>query len=216
MPAGAKETYAATEGWSEFANIVEIVPDAFELNVSSVGYATLYLSHDVERPKGVKAYYISRVTDGVAVLEPLWDYIPAKTGVILQAKPGTYSFEYTTDDVEPVADNMLRGTPTSKEIPAAANTDYFALGVANGEVGLYRANIVNGVFFNNANKAYLPLAGAQQSARYTFRFPDGSTTDIESVFGGENEEVIYDLSGRRINEIKEHGVYIINGKKVVR
>ena len=216
VPAGAKETYAATEGWSEFTNIVEIVPDAFELTVGSAGYATLYLSYDVERPKGVKAYYISSVQGDYATLEPVWDYIPAKTGVILQAKPGTYSFEYTTDEVEPLTDNLLCGTPIDREIPVAANTEYYALGRADGIVGLYRATTPGGIYFNNANKAYLPLTVAEQSARVSLLFPDGTTTDVNEVFGAEGEDVIYDIYGNRIEEITEHGVYIINGKKVIR
>lgn len=32
----------------------------------------------------------------------------------------------------------------------------------------------------------------------------------------ENAKVIYDLTGRRVNEITESGIYIINGKKVIK
>ena len=32
----------------------------------------------------------------------------------------------------------------------------------------------------------------------------------------ENAQVIYDLTGRRVNEITESGIYIINGKKVIK
>lgn len=40
-------------------------------------------------------------------------------------------------------------------------------------------------------------------------------TSINEV-EAETEEVIYDLTGRRINEITQAGIYIINGKKVVK
>ena len=218
VPAGAKEAYEESSGWQYFAHsgIVELAAEDFKLTVGSAGYATLYLSHEVARPRGVKAYYISEIKNDYAVLEGLWDEIPAKTAVIIQAAPGTYTFKQSTYYAAPVANNLLCGTPIDKEIPAAANTTYYALGRSNGVVGLYRALIEDGVYFNNANKAYLPLAEAQQSARFSFRFPDGTTTDIETVLGSDSEEVIYDLSGRRIDKVKEHGVYIINGKKVVR
>ncbi len=43
------------------------------------------------------------------------------------------------------------------------------------------------------------------------------STGIEEV-NGENGEVriIYDLQGRRVNEITTHGIYIINGKKIIK
>ena len=50
-----------------------------------------------------------------------------------------------------------------------------------------------------------------------FRFSFGGTTVIEEV-EVENEKVneaIYDLAGRRLNEITKPGIYIINGKKVL-
>ena len=40
-------------------------------------------------------------------------------------------------------------------------------------------------------------------------------TSINEV-EAETEEVIYDLTGRRINEVTNAGIYIINGKKVVK
>ena len=215
VPAGAKATYAATRGWNEFTKI-KIIPQAFSLSVGSAGYSTLYLDYPVKRPERVKIYYINEVDGDRVMLEPIWDYIPANTGVIIQAKQGVYNFVYSGEEPDVVVNNMLRGTTVDTEIPVDANTKYYALGRVDGVVGLYRATTNGGVFFNNANKAYLPLAEAQQSARFTLSFPDGTTTDIETVLGSDSEEVIYDLSGRRINEIKEHGVYIINGKKVVR
>lgn len=51
---------------------------------------------------------------------------------------------------------------------------------------------------------------------FTFTF-DGNeiTTDIENVERERGETTIYDLTGRKIEEISESGIYIINGKKVL-
>lgn len=51
---------------------------------------------------------------------------------------------------------------------------------------------------------------------FTFTF-NGSkiTTDIENVETENGEATIYDLTGRKIEEISESGIYIINGKKVL-
>ena len=45
---------------------------------------------------------------------------------------------------------------------------------------------------------------------------EGYTTEIDEM-QGENEKVVYDLNGRRIvdAEYLEHGVYIVNGKKIL-
>lgn len=43
---------------------------------------------------------------------------------------------------------------------------------------------------------------------------DSSVSDI--YYGTKVEDVIYDLFGRRVKTIDQHGVYIINGKKVIR
>ena len=42
-----------------------------------------------------------------------------------------------------------------------------------------------------------------------------SETSINEV-KVENAQVIYDLTGRRVDEITEKGIYIINGKKVIK
>ena len=94
----------------------------------------------------------------------------------------------------------------------------------NGEVGFHKAekNQLNGTaFFNKANKAYLPASAVPTTANavsfYSFRFEgedEENTTGIE-VVENVNENVIYDLAGRRVSEITAPGIYIVNGKKVL-
>jgi hypothetical protein len=82
--------------------------------------------------------------------------------------------------------------------------------------GLYKA--MNGsdatTFYNAGHKAYLKTApGAALSS--SLRFDFGGTTAIEEVETEVAETVIYDLTGRRVSEITEAGIYIIGGKKVL-
>ena len=67
-----------------------------------------------------------------------------------------------------------------------------------------------------ANKAYLKLGGvgASLSAEYFFSFFD--TTDIDTVESEKNplDGTIYDLQGRKIDEVTTAGFYIVNGEKV--
>ena len=82
-------------------------------------------------------------------------------------------------------------------------------------------NTDNGTHFkNNANKVYLPVPkenGANEVKAYSLRIIDG-TTGVDEVVGniGVAPEGIYDLSGRRIIEITEPGIYIVNGKKFIK
>ena len=71
-----------------------------------------------------------------------------------------------------------------------------------------------------ANKAFMILAkdeGGSQSS-FLLRFGGDETTDIENIESEECVleviETIYDLQGRKLDEITEPGIYIINGKKV--
>ena len=46
------------------------------------------------------------------------------------------------------------------------------------------------------------------------QFVFGETTDIEEVEREDLEHTIYDLQGRKLSEITEPGIYIIDGKKI--
>ena len=68
---------------------------------------------------------------------------------------------------------------------------------------------------NNANKAYLPLpANVEGAASYSFAFGE-NTTGVENVEVEDTVKTIYDLTGRRVEEITAPGIYIVNGKKVL-
>lgn len=42
-----------------------------------------------------------------------------------------------------------------------------------------------------------------------------NTSSIEDIEEPDNKADIYDIHGHRINEITEHGIYIVNGKKIL-
>ena len=87
--------------------------------------------------------------------------------------------------------------------------------------GLYIATLTEEdgtAFYNNANEAYLLVQTPvdQSEPVLTFRFGKQDGTKIEEAeLNTQLPTVIYDLTGRRIMEIVEKGIYIINGKKVV-
>lgn len=75
--------------------------------------------------------------------------------------------------------------------------------------GHYKKEII----LEGSLEKYFSVAGLKSTSKYTFT----GTTAIENVEAEAENAVIYDLTGRRIDEITEAGIYIINGvKKIVR
>ena len=139
--------------------------------------------------------------------------IPAYTGVVLYSETaGTYTFPVTNDQIAPIENNVLLGTVAATYITADA---YVLSNGANG-VGFYGAILNqqgNTAFLNNHHKAYLPMTDGVNAASYSFRFP--GTTAIENVEVENEVKAIYDLTGRRVENVTAPGIYIVNGKKVL-
>ena len=183
----------------------------YVLNVTKAGWATLYLGYAVTIPAEVKCYVISRIEGETVVLEQVEGTLPANTGVIVEALEGEYTF-VPTKETATVSSN-LDGTIKNEYITNEA----YVLGLdENDKVGLYKAKMAGGVFLNNANKAYLPASAVSASAQgangFKFRF---ETTGIEGVSAVKGEKVIFDLAGRKLNDMSAPGIYIVNGKKVM-
>ena len=188
------------------------------LTVSAAKYSTLYLGYAVALPEGVKAYVVEGINNetGYATLAAVEGVLPANTGFILQAEQGSYTFKRPTvgEGRATIASNMLKGTVEATKIEVGTATPY-VLGLdANSVVGLYQAKVTEGEFLNNANKAYLLLDAAQSSNTYGYRFDGENTTGIETIETSAQDNVIYDLTGRRVEKAVK-GLYIVNGKKVL-
>ena len=221
-----------TGGWT-IHYVYEIAEVAsFKANISGVGYATFYAPVEVAIPENVKAYYIAAVSSESATLTQIENVIPANTAVILEGAEGEYTFSVSETDAAAVSGNLLKGTVINTNIIGQA----YVLGFVEGEVGLYKTQMSTvqlssasgsvSVFKNNAYKAYLPAsavpATANNVASFSFRFGEG-TTGVEemktepTVDASQNGNVktVYDLTGRRVEEITAPGIYIVNGKKVL-
>ena len=186
-------------------------------------YSTLYLGYKVAIPAGVEAYVLSEVhsTWAWAILTQVKDVIPANTAVILK-KTGTtneYHFYYTSDDADEIESNLLKGSIADRYVAE----DAYVLTLKDGEVclGGVLLNKLNGsAFLNNSHKAYLPASTLPNPSGVSFysilwgNEEEENTTAVEKV-EIVNEKVIYDLSGRRVNEITAPGIYIVGGRKVL-
>ena len=189
------------------------------VTISEVDYSTLYLDYATYIPEGVEVYAVSSIENGYVALEAVEGVLPANTGVIIK-NAGEYIFKAAgaTGDAE----SLLLGSTTDTYVAGNA----YVLAAKEGVVGLYKAMLnkdENGAegtthFKNNAFKAYLPVAeGEDAPAMFTLGRggeEDEDTTGIDQLISN-GEVVIYDLAGRRVEKM-EKGIYIVNGKKVVK
>lgn len=186
-----------------------------DVTIGSAGYATLYYSNkNLKIPSGVKAY-TCKTNDGKKTIDTrsYTSVIPAGSAVVIQAAPGTYTFQFATTGGTPAADNMLCGTDKISTPKAPGDGEYRFYKLADGEQGLgfYK---VEDKFKNGAHKAYLAVPASSAAAYYSFELPDG-INDI-TVNPALQGATVYTLSGVRIDTTNlPAGIYIVNGKKVV-
>lgn len=70
-----------------------------------------------------------------------------------------------------------------------------------------------------ANRSYLPAAAAANVRGLELLFGgfgDDEITGIDGINAGSTEGAIFDLQGRRVTKVEKGGIYIINGKKVMK
>lgn len=150
-------------------------------------------------------------------------YIPANTGVLLYSIAETadyYTVENKTVDAISSADNMLKPAPKDGGV-FAFNEDYKYYKLAYGDfdnhkgLGFYWGAENGGAFYVKAGTAYLAVPAGENAAKgFTL---NGEATGIEGVNANvENAKAIYNLNGQRVASMAKPGLYIVNGKKVVR
>ena len=191
--------------------LYQYVASDYTLSVSDAGWATLFLNYDAEIPEGVTCYAVSAVDGEYATLAPVDGVIPANTGVIVEANEGSYTFKVATEEGSDV-DNELIGTIVNTYITKEA----YVLGIVDDVVGLYKAEMAGGVWLNNANKAYLPASAVPNKSAAFYGFDWEGTTGIDQITEYRVQSTaIYDLTGRRVEEVTAPGIYIINGVKTL-
>ena len=209
----------------------------YKITIGSTGYTTVYSPFTAfTYSEDLKIYTItSAPQDGRVNLNLITspqaadvsNYIYENQGVIIKGTPGTtYTFNLTDwedyYDAKAWENNELLGSITNTYVKG----DAYVLANGTNGVGLYKALLnkdANGEsgdthFKNNAGKAYLPVTNGAGARFLVFSFGDDMETGITETENGnvktENDEV-YDLSGRRVQGAQK-GIFIVNGKKVVR
>ncbi len=202
--------YVSTCKGSRFAawNLVEV--SSVKLTVGETGYATAYFPFAVTIPAGVTAYTVAAAADGEATLSKLSGTIPAHTGVVLSGTANTPCTFEIAANVADVDDNMLKGMTIATAVPA--ETKAYILANGSEGVGFYRLSESGRTIA--ANKAYLIVDDAAEPV-FSLKL-DGGLTGIEGVESAGADAPVYDLQGRRLPQVPEKGIYIQNGKKIMK
>lgn len=203
--------YVSTYKGSQFAawNLVEV--SSVKLTVGETGYATAYFPFAVTIPAGVTAYTVATAADGVATLRKLSGTIPANTGVVLSGTANTPCTFEIAADVAAVEGNMLEGMTIATEVHA--ETKAYILANGSKGVGFYLLSQDDRTIA--ANKAYLIVDDAAAPSAFSLKL-DGGLTGIEGVESVAGKAPAYDLQGRRLPQVPTKGLYIQNGKKIMK
>lgn len=179
-------------------------PSVTAVTIPESGLATFCYKAPIDIEEQ-SVYIAKEVGDDKVLVEkvPTGTVIAAGVGIIVEGE-GTVTFGINNDEqgVNPDG-NLLVGVLEDTKV--AAGEAYILVG---GKFYSCNAGVIP------AGKAYLPISDATAGAK-TIVF-SGNTTGINEVKALDSTNEIYTIGGVRVKNAQQKGVYIINGKKVVR
>lgn len=207
----------------DYIIIYEVSDYTDPIEVSSLGIVSFSAPVDVEVPSGVTVYSatLNDAQDELTLESVSTTVIPRNTGVILQAKEGTYTFNQTTETASEITTDLKATSATSSASTTltAATTDddgttttYYVLTNSNDEAvfGKVSADITL------TNKAYLALTSTSSSAKsIKITMANSGATGIETINSKSADAgAYYNLQGVKVQN-PQKGLYIRDGKKVI-
>lgn len=187
-----------------------------EIDMTAQGdkkYASAYLPFDVSNVAGATAYTGALNAEKDAIDMTATTSVPANTGFVLVGTENKATL--TIGKAAAIeGDNALIGTNTGIAFAEATpKANYLVFGVNADKVGFYTPGNVTAI---PANKAYINASALSASA-IALNFGNTVTgINAATINNGENNAPIYDLSGRRVWAPVKGGLYIQNGKKLVK
>lgn len=208
-------------GWEALGKIspsywhVIEAPDV-EIDMTAQGdkkYASAYLPFAVSSVADATAYTGALNTEKTAIDMTATTSVPANTGFVLVGTADKATLTIGTADAIS-GTNALTGSNFNTALTDATRANYLVFGVNAGNVGFYTPS--SRVPSIPANKAYINASAVAGSA-IALNFGNTVTgINAATINNGENNAPIYDLSGRRVWAPVKGGLYIQNGKKLVK
>ena len=187
-----------------------------EIDMTAQGdkkYASAYLPFGVSNVAGATAYTGALNAEKNAIDMTATTAVPANTGFVLVGTENKATLTIGTADAIS-GTNALTGSNFNTALTDATRANYLVFGVNAGTVGFYAPS--SSVPSIPANKAYINASAVAGSA-IALNFGNTVTgINAATINNGENNAPIYDLSGRRVWAPVKGGLYIQNGKKLVK
>lgn len=211
LKAETTDAHWATFSYSE----PTFFPEAVSVNAITVAKGTITTNNDVFE-------HSSDVTIGEATLSGV--YVPANTGVLIKsadADATCYVVANKTVAALQESQNMLKPALVGGGVfSPAADYTYYKLAYndfsSRTGLGFYYGADAGGAFYVKKETAYLAVPTAKAGAAKAFVLDD-ETTAINGISTRNNHaETVYNLNGQRVASMAKSGLYIVNGKKVVR
>ena len=182
------------------------------------GYATFACDYALDltktnMPEGVTAY--KAAVDGTKVrFTELDQTVPAFTGILLKGAASAHVFIPVVASGDAVSENAFLVNTAGTTFPAEDGYNYFGLMKDNNPLTF--ATFDPATVAIPANKAYLKVETSSpvHGLDVTFEGADGIET-LKNVDSETMGNAMFDLSGRRVAKAQK-GIYIVNGKKVVK
>ena len=173
------------------------------VNVPSSGYATLCPPHPI-LIEDQEVFIVKQVSGSKAILQQLESgtVVPSGVGLLIKGN-GMVEFNIADEAGTAPEGNLLVGALKDKEL-----SDSEAFILVGGKFYLCYAGTFPG------GKAYLPATVISSSAKIIV-FGD-ETTGINEMNAQDSTNEIYTIGGIRVKNAQQKGIYIINGKKVVK
>jgi hypothetical protein len=218
-------------GETALSNVI-VLFQGYEVEVPAGEYVTYYkeegLYADPETSSDAQLYTITDLNDDKASIT-LLSVAPANTPLLVKnttEQTKTFLLIPTEDQADNVTPYRgFKGTLDATTI--AASTDNKANYAFNGKQFIWVKNNLDIA----ANKCWLELSNQQQSARSIKLVVDSETTGVSEELRVKSEEGLarrpegesqfataqwYTIDGRKVQRPNKKGVYIQNGKKVVK
>lgn len=199
----------------------EEVDMGFELSINStIGYSTFFTHQAFKMPQGVEGLTLQQPNNngklGTTVAYAAGELVPPGTPLLLRGTSAKAIYAQGTVK-NTTGENLLQGTLTTKDLTATEGHRLYILNRnAEGTPGFYWAKGTQG---NSArvlpNRCYLNLPYTATSPVQGYLLTESPTTKIGSTTLDRRTDQTYDLSGRK-EKSPHRGIYIVNGKKVVR
>ena len=209
---GTKEVVISSSKTCRFTSIdVYYRGSSLPATDGTANYATFSSDRDVEFVDAT--VYAVNVENGVLQLNEVTSkQVPAGNGVLLKSEKETAPYFYI-DEAATIDNNLLKPAslmPASQEM--SGSDKFYKLAYDNYEaktgLGFYWGEENGGVFTVKAGTAYLAVPNAVSVKGFLL---DGTPTAIEGVEAENKTDVIYNLSGQRVQKA-QRGLYIVNGK----